>query len=80
MLVDTIVLSEEIREQVDALLEHCHCHIPRLIGLSGREREREIKRIINENVYLESEQRILADCKSFRELQAVARIWRMIVE
>jgi len=76
MLVDVIVLSDEIREQVDALLEHSACPIPRLVGLTGRTRYLEIIKIVNETSWLESQERIIADCKSFGELQEAARIWR----
>jgi len=76
MLVDVLVLSDEIREQVDVLLQHSACPLPRLVGLEGRERYLEIIKMVNETSWLESQERIIADCKSFGELQEAARIWR----
>jgi len=80
MLVDVVVLSDEIREQVDALLAHCARPIPRLVGLTGRERCQEIIKIVNETSWLEVQERIIADCKSFRELQEAAELWRICGE
>ena len=77
MLVDVIVLSDEIREQVDTLLAHCACPLKRLVGLEGRERCQEIVKMVQENGWPESEQKIIADCKSFRELQEAAELYRM---
>jgi len=80
MLVDVMVLSDEIREQVDTLLAHCACPLTRLVGLEGRERSKEIIKMVNENGWPESEQKIIANCKSFRELQEAAELYRMCGE
>jgi hypothetical protein len=75
VLVDAIVLDDRTREHVDALLECLSYPDSRLFGLSSAEQEDHIKELLKQD---ERSWPLSADCKSFAELQALARIYRQI--
>jgi hypothetical protein len=75
IMVDTIVLDHRTREHVDALLECFSYPDSRLVGLSAAEREDRMKEILEEDGDTKS---LSADCRSFADLQALARMYRQI--
>jgi hypothetical protein len=76
ILVDAIVLDDHTREYIDALLECFYCPDARLVGLSLAKREDRIKEILNQDPLSAA---LSADCKSFADLQALARMYRQVL-
>jgi hypothetical protein len=74
-MVDAIVLDDRTREYVDAFLESLSYSDSRLFGLSSAEQEDRIEELLKQD---ECSWPLSADCKSFAELQALARIYRKI--
>ena len=74
-MVDAIVLDHGTQNHVDALLESAQRPDPRLVGLSSAAREDRSKEIAKQGRNYDG---LYADCRSFADLQALARIVRHI--
>jgi hypothetical protein len=74
-MVDAVELDKITGKHVDAILDFSACSDFRLVGLSSTQREQRIGEIIREE-YPQIPWSILADCRTFKELQVCARLWR----
>ena len=75
-MVDAIILEDRIGKHVDTLLERCSCPDARLIGLFPAGQENRTRSILKQdNTSLGS---LEAHCRSFEELQALARILQQV--
>ena len=76
-MVDAVELDNVTGKHIDALLDFSACSDLRLVGLSSKQRERGIEEIMREECpkYPMS---VLADCRTFVELQVCARLYRKL--
>jgi hypothetical protein len=76
-MVDAVKLDDVTGKHVDAILDFLACSDLRLAGLSATKRKQRIEEIIREE-YPELPWRVAADCRTFKELQVCARLWRKV--
>ncbi|CAN9459971.1 unnamed protein product [Alternaria alternata] len=77
IMVDAVELDNVTGKHVDAILDFSACSDLRLVGLSAAQREQCIEEIIQEE-YPEIPHSVEADCRTFKELQVCARLWRKV--
>jgi hypothetical protein len=76
-MVDAVELDNVTGKHIDALLDFSACSDLRLVGLSSKQREQRIEEIMREECpkYPMS---VLADCRTFKELQVCAHLYRKL--
>ncbi|CAN9437224.1 unnamed protein product [Alternaria alternata] len=77
IIVDDVELDNVTNKHVDAILDFSACSDLRLVGLSSTQREQRIEEIIWEE-YPKEPWSVLADCRTFKELQVCGRLLRKV--